>query len=981
MTSAAYQRVTTGRADVDDAALRQLAVSRYGLDVQLVEALPGEVDRNVALTTADGSRFVCKISPRHATEAELGLQNAILRRFAEAPDGPRGPRLVSTLDGTELAGVDLASGAHFARLLTWVEGRTLNNLPWHSPGLLHEWGVLAAHSMKALEDFRHPFAFRTHQWDLRTAVGAIRDSLPFLSEEADRQLMAAMVERFEVTVTPAFAGLPQSVVHHDLNDFNVIADQGSDGRLHVVGLLDVGDAMKTIRVAELAIAISYAMLRKEDPLAAAAELVRGYSTVMSLIAEELAVLFPLAAVRLCLNAATWARRAASETDREYAWDRMRYTIPCLRRLDAVGFTHAAAVLRAAAGRQPEPRSFALARGLAGLSGLRRAVNEPTVDVLDLSPGSSMFDDGFAWEQLPRGLIEHGSILHPFTGRRLTGSREPRTVLVGTALLVEQGTRVHAPLDAEVEGLQGDSLVLCHEQGTGTAFWSCWRGLREPPVTGRIRAGSLLGLVNKQAGLPTYVHVQVWPDRPERDAPVLVRPSEREVWLARSPDPRILLVGPEPAGARPVTPNPVDILAARTRRFAPSQRSYYESPMTLVRASGVWFTDVLGYSYLDCVNNVAHVGHGHPRVVEAGRRQLQRLNTNSRFVYPGLSDYADRLVALLPPTLEVVFFVCTGSEANDLALRVARTVTGRKDIVVIDGAYHGNTTAVTAVSPNRYKSVGAAAPNETHEVPQPNRYRGPYGYSHPDAGHRYAADAARVVALAVARGQQPAAVIAESLMGTAGQIVHPPGYLGGLFDAVRAAGGLCISDEVQVGFGRMGDAFWGFEHYGVVPDIVTMGKPMGNGFPLAAVVTTRAIADAFDNGMKYFNTFGGNPVACAVGSAVLDVIREEGLQEKARDVGGYLRDRLRALADRHELIGDVRGRGLYLGVELVRDRSTKQPASREAFLVSELLKEEGVIVYPNGDHDNVLKLKPPMVFSRTDADILVDALDDILGRSW
>jgi 4-aminobutyrate aminotransferase-like enzyme len=405
-------------------------------------------------------------------------------------------------------------------------------------------------------------------------------------------------------------------------------------------------------------------------------------------------------------------------------------------------------------------------------------------------------------------------------------------------------------------------------------------------------------------------------------------------------------------------------------------------MNLVRGQGSWLFDEHGRAYLDAINNVAHVGHANPRVVRAASAQLARLNTNSRFLYPGIARYAERLTALLPDPLEVVFLVCSGSEANDLAVRIARRVTGRRDMLVVDGAYHGNTSVLTGLSPDRYKGPGGGGPDPTtHEVERPDRYRGRYPYGDAGAGSGYATDVARQIDRLDRLGRPPAGFIAESVMGTAGGIFYPDGYLAPAYATVRAAGGLCIADEIQVGFGRLGDVFWGFEAQGVVPDIVTMGKPMGNGHPMAAVVTTRAIADAFDTGMKYFNTFGGNPVSCAIGGAVLDEIGEQGLQRHAEVTGRHFRNVLTALAAQHPIIGDVRGRGMYLGVELIREPSTKEPAAAEALWISELMKDEGVIVYPTGPTGSVLKIKPPLTFTTADADLFATVLDEVLRRDW
>jgi 4-aminobutyrate aminotransferase-like enzyme len=439
------------------------------------------------------------------------------------------------------------------------------------------------------------------------------------------------------------------------------------------------------------------------------------------------------------------------------------------------------------------------------------------------------------------------------------------------------------------------------------------------------------------------------------------------------------MGPVPAA--PARLDEGAAVAARDARVARSQRSYYRRPPLLTRARGTWFTDDQGRQYLDAINNVTHVGHAHPKVVEAGVRQMRRLNTNSRFVYEGLAACADRITGLLPDGLDVVFFVCTGSEANDLALRIARTCTGRDHVATLGAAYHGNTTAVTGISPDRFDGAGGVGPPATtHVLPQPDRYRGAHGYDHPDPGAAYAADALAVIDRMVAAGTPPAAVFTEPLQGTAGQVLLPAGNLAAVYRAVRAAGGLCVADEVQVGLGRLGSCYWGFEDHGVVPDIVTMGKPLGNGHPVAAVVTTREIADAFDNGMRYFNTFGGNPVSCAIAMAVLDVVEEEGLQERARVLGDRLLRGLDGLR-RHELVGDVRGQGLYAGVELVEDRDTKVPAGAVALEVSERMMELGVLTYPNGRFGNILKLKPPMVATGSDIDLIVEVLDEVLETGW
>jgi len=393
---------------------------------------------------------------------------------------------------------------------------------------------------------------------------------------------------------------------------------------------------------------------------------------------------------------------------------------------------------------------------------------------------------------------------------------------------------------------------------------------------------------------------------------------------------------------------------------------YASPLKIVRGAMQYLFDDSGRAYLDCVNNVCHVGHSHAGVVRAIARQAAALNTNTRYLHDNIVELAERLTATLPAPLRVCYFVNSGSEANDLAMRMAKAHTGRDEMLVLDGAYHGTTAADIGVSPYKFDGPGGAgAPSTTRRIPMPDPYRGAHR-----TGEEYARDVRGVVEK---RPERLAAFIAEPLLGVGGQVVPPAGFFASAFKAVRAAGGITIADEVQTGFGRVGSKWWAFELHDVIPDIVTMGKPMGNGHPIAAVVTTEEIAASFANGMEYFNTYGGNPVSCAAALAVLDAIERDELRANASRVGDELTRRLKELQSSKVSIGDVRGHGLFLGVDLVRDRDTKAPDGELARAVIEKLKSEGILLSRDGPGKNVLKIKPPMPFSLENADELVGAL--------
>ena len=424
----------------------------------------------------------------------------------------------------------------------------------------------------------------------------------------------------------------------------------------------------------------------------------------------------------------------------------------------------------------------------------------------------------------------------------------------------------------------------------------------------------------------------------------------------------------------------DIMTERTARLGPSLSVSYRRPLHIVRGAAQYLHAADAEPYLDLVNNVCHVGHCHPRVVDAIARQASVLNTNTRYLHETIEQFAGRLSATLPEPLDTCFFVNSGSEANELALRLARAATGAHDVLVIDGAYHGSTGNCVAMSPYKFDGPGGqGCPEWVHVVPIPDGYRGEIRGHDEEVGAAYGLEVGRVVGEACAKGRSIAGFFAEPILSCGGQVPLPPGYLSTAYEHVRRAGGVAIADEVQVGFGRVGEAFWGFELHDVVPDIVVMGKPIGNGHPLGAVVTTRAIAEAFDNGMEFFSTFGGNPVSCACGLAVLDVIEAEDLQERARLLGERFRSGLAGLMERHPLIGDVRGSGLFLGIELVRDRGTLEPAAEEASEVVNAMRERNILLSTDGPLHNVIKIKPPMVLDQEDIDMTIRQLDQVLAN--
>ena len=754
-----------------------LAHTLYGVEAESAP-LPSERDQNFQLMARDGTQYVLKIANRLEERAMLDAQNAAMAHLAAVG---LTPTVVFSKTGEPIA---TTRGGHFVRLLRWMPGEPLGRLETRPRALLEDFGFRLGQISQALATFDHPAAHREFHWDLATGAETVRAFGSLIDDQALRDLVWRVTGYVNERMGSAAPRLRRSVIHGDANDYNVLIDQSAAGGVRVTGLIDFGDLLHTYTVAEPAVAIAYAVLDQKAPLDLAAALVRGYHAAYPLTGDELAVLFDLVQLRLCVSATLAAHQQQQRPGDEY---------------------------------------------------------------LSISQGP-----------LRRTLPRLASI----------------------------------PPDLAEDALR----AACDLPGR----------------------------------------------HPVKDVPKAVTRARRLERLGKN-----VSIG-------------------------------YRDPVKVVRGWMQYLFDESGRRYLDAYNNVPHVGHAHPRITRAAIEQMRAVSTNTRYLHDLVWEYAERLAGTLPGPLSVCYFVNSGSEANELALRLARAHTGARDVVVLDAAYHGNTNTLIDISPYKFNGPGGqGAPDWVHVAPIPDDYRGPHKRGDANAGRLYAEAVGKLIDDARSRGRRIAAFIAESCPSVGGQILPPPGYLDAVYRHMRAAGGLCIADEVQTAYGRMGAHFYAFEAQNVVPDIVVLGKPIGNGYPLGAVVTTREIADAFANGMEFFSTFGGSTVSCAVGLEVLAVLDEEQLQAHAARTGARLLGGLQALALRHEIVGEVRGSGFFLGVELVRDRVTLEPATHEAAAVVERLREQGVLLGTDGPWHNVLKIRPPMPFNDDDADVLVAALDAAL----
>ncbi len=985
----------------------------YGFDAQ-AQVLDGELDFNFRMTYGD-EEYILKVSRPDAKHDDAQFQDAMLAHVRKADSTILAPQPVADLKGDTISTyADQQGNSRLVRLLMWVDGRLWSSVNPKSEALLYSLGQEAGKLTLSLSTFEHPCAHRTFDWDLAGSMWT--KEYTHLLEEPKQEMAHYFHTQFDA-IQEVYASLRKSIVHNDANDNNIVVSHDLLAP-KVRAIIDYGDAVYTHTINDLAICLAYAIMEKNDPLAASLDLISGYHEQFPLEEKELVCLHTLVAMRLLTTVTKSAINREKEPDNTYlqvsekpAWE----VLEKWRELDP-NLAHFA--FRSACGFSSHPANdqfhqWAKNQSLQ-LTALFPSLDKMEVIHVDMSVGStwlghaSKFGDvefaTYKFGQLQRknenaiiagGYLEHRGV---YTSdayiQEGNNGKEYRSVHVGIDFWVDAGTPLHAPFDGKVQVVHnnandkdyGPTIILKHAPKDGPEFYTLYGHLSVSSlslllVDQEVKAGQLIGYIGasvENGGWLPHLHFQVMLDMLGNtiDFPGVCSPNELAVWQSICPNPNLLLKLPE---LNPqVHPSSSQLIDYRKQHLGASLSLSYDEPLNMVRGEGAYLIDATGRKYLDTVNNVAHVGHEHERVVEAGQAQMALLNTNTRYLHENINLLAKELLSTFPAELAVVHFVNSGSEANELALRMARAKTGAKDMIAVEIGYHGNTSACIDVSSYKFDGKGGnGAPEHTHIVPLPDAFRGMY--RGPGTGAAYAQHVQEQIDHIHANDRKVAAFICESIISCGGQVELPEGYLEQAYAAVRKAGGVTIADEVQVGCGRVGSKFWGFELHSVIPDIVTIGKPLGNGHPLAAVVCTREVADAFANGMEYFNTFGGNPVSCAIGLEVLRVVKDEKLQENAWLVGEHLKAGLVNLQKNFPIIGDVRGQGLFLGFELVD--AQLNPLPNQASYLANRMKTQGVLMSTDGKDHNALKIKPPMVFSMSNADELLSRIERVLGEDF
>jgi len=954
----------------------QLVAEQFGLTV-VARSLGSQQDANFLLSDADGSTVgVLKVSNGAFGEVEVRAQDEGAAQVAERLPQLRVATVLEHAAGRPARVLRPGDSGEVARILSFLEGGTLTGSGYLRPPVIEALGALSGMVNRELRDFEHEGVHRTLQWDLREATRVI-DALAHHVDDVDRRRVVEEVRRVEgARIADLAPRLPVSVIHGDITDDNVVRSGDEHGTPD--GVIDFGDLNLGWSVAELAVTVSSILHHEGATPVSTLPAIRAFHRERPLTDDEAQALWPLVLLRGAVGVVSGWQQAAIDADNAYAREALEHEWRILENALTVPTTVMTALVQEVVGAPASP--LALPASVV-------PVLDPQVRVetLDLSVDADAMDEG-AWlrdgreaalahEHLAAGADAVSTIhLQPRLTRSIRLSwEEPATAATGIDVWFGRDTDIRAPWAGRLQGEGGDASLVNDDHGLV---------LRLNADAGDVVASGTVGAGDPVLKLKAGSRLRITVAAADAGVPDFVRASEVAGWRAVVANPLPLLVGasePIESAGRDLS-DADELVHRREQHFASVQEHYYRHPPRIERGWQHTMIDVDARCYLDMVNNVTSLGHAHPGVERAATRQLRRLNTNSRFNYGAVVDYSTRLSDLLPAPLDTVFLVNSGSEAVDLALRIALATTGRPDVLAVAEAYHGWTFASDAVSTSTADNPNAleTRPDWVHTVDAPNVYRGLYRGA--DAG-RYADDAVAKIHRLAAEGHPPAAFIAEAFYGNAGGIALPDGYLRKVYAAVREHGGLTIADEVQVGYGRLGEWFWGFAQQGVVPDIVTVAKAIGNGHPLGAVITSREVAEKYSNQGYFFSSAGGSPVSSVIGLAVLDAIRDERLQQNARDVGRHLKERLTQLAEKHELIGAVHGSGFYLGVELVRDRETREPATRETAAICERMRELGVIIQPTGDHQCVLKTKPPLCLDKESADYFVDTLDHVLSTGY
>jgi len=996
--------------------------SAWGITAK-ISSLDGELDLNLKATCSDGRLYLLKVMRPFCDVSLVQMQCEALSHIHDRPHRCKVSSVVPSLLGDNYITLSDETGTErLAWVLSFIDGVRYAEFKPKTEPLVSHIGTSLAQLHIALDGFEHDHLQREFKWNLLQASW-ICEKLPVIADKNRRALLSSIMAEYH-QLTSRVKALPTVAIHGDINDYNLLVSASITEKPSISGIIDFGDMCAGPRVCDIAIAGAYIMLDHPQPEHALCSLVSAYHSILPLSAEELDLIYPLLRSRMAVSVVNSTIESIANPDDPYV---VISQAPAWRLLENTKLVHALVTprLRIACGLSLSSTASNVheflnnnVRGTCAniISSELLKYSEDNVSTLDLSvQGSSVPQNPFNLNQSEASSI--GANVDATCRARLGFYGEPRliytdkafkkgnfkasnrrTVHLGIDVFAPAKTPISAPLDSVVcvvENLTthldyGGMVVLQHTIPTGDSFYSLY-GHLDPDVCNTLHIGqnivagqhfATLGSTENNGGWAPHLHLQLAMniDALRPDWTGVADPDEFVFWKAMCPNPAVLLnLSDDDVAYLPI--DEAAVLQQRSDDFASNLALSYTRPVMFLRGWKQHLFDQWGRPYLDVYNNVPHVGHAHPSIQSVVSEQLKRLNTNTRYLSPAPSAFAEKLKKRLPSELSVCYFVNSGSEANELALRLSRATTHGRDMITPNHGYHGNTTGAVDISAYKFNAPGGSGqPDWVQLIDIPDVYAGTYRTPDTNCADCYADQVDSAIENIAASGGQLAGFIAETFPSVGGQVIPPKGYLQQVYARIRAAGGVCIADEVQTGLGRLGEYYFAFEQQEVVPDIVVLGKPIGNGHPIGVVITTQKIAADFARGPEYFSTFGGSTLSCVVGKTVLDIVESESLQINAAQRGRQALDGLLKLKEKHRLIGDVRGIGLFIGVALVSDRQNRLPASDAASYVVNRLRDHRVLAGLEGPYNNILKIRPPLCIEPDDITQLLNTLDSVLSET-
>ena len=988
--------------------IKSLVYNNYGFNCS-IRKLDGEKDLNFRLLTKTKEKFYLKIYPKKTKLSFVIFQTRLLDFLSKKDQLKTPANILSKNRKRYCSYIDTKDEKRYFRINSWIEGRLWSKVSPINNKIRFELGKEAALITKKLKRFKSNYNDIGMQWDISNSLWTT-EYLNYIKGSKDKKIIKSFQVQFKNSLSE-FKNLRKSFIHNDVNDNNIIVS-ASIYKPKINGIVDFGDSINSQIINDAAVTCVYAMMDCQNPLEASANVIKGYNSVFKLKENELEFLYIAIAMRLVISITKSSINKIHNKENSYLTISENQAIGLIKKWHNINKDFATFSYREACGysAHPNEKKFnELAKNISfKLSNIFPTINKRGFSNIDLSVSSNwlenkliednkLFENKIKWKQkLNEKSIIAGGYLEP---RNLYNSNnyskignsgiENRTIHLGIDLWLKKETPIHAFMDGVVivktnnnsdKGYGG--LVILEHKIKKLKFYSLYGHLcnikkLKFKIGDEIKKGFKIGSLgdyHENGNWSPHLHFQLMLSLLgyKNDFPGVCYYSEKNIWASICPDPNKIFKSKNLKSSNKFSKE--EIIKFREKYLAKNLSLSYKEPIRIVRGIGQYLIDENGRKYLDTVNNIAHVGHENINVVNAGQKQMGILNTNTRYLHPNIIKLSLEILKKFPKKLCKIFFVNSGSEANELAIRLMKNFTSQQDIIVFEGGYHGNTNSTVEISNYKYMGLGGKGESKhIHSIPIPDSFRGKYRGE--KSSEKYVNELSKKIDKIKSKGKSISGMIVEPIIGCGGQIELPDNFLKNAYQIIKKNRGLLVCDEIQTGFGRVGEKFWGFELHNVVPDIVTLGKPMGNGHPIGAVVCSKEIANKFDNGMEFFSSFGGNPVSCAIAISVLDELKKNKLQKNAKKVGNYINSELIKLSKKFNIISNVRGKGLFIGFELTSKELI--PLPKQANYLVNRMKEFGILMSSDGVDKNVIKIKPPLIFSKKNADTLIYFMKKVL----